>query len=137
MGVDMGSVCVQGGADVSVRVGGRSRVPVNGRAPVTCLSPPHPRTSPSHPTTQLTNLIRDTVWLKSYLSAVLRVEAEAFSGANLALGQMKAALPAALPPPLGVGEMDSGAVGAGSLPDTPEGIAAAAPPHMQVGVARV
>ena len=43
---------------------------------------------------QLTNLIRDTVWLKSYLSAVLRVEAEAFQSANLALGQMKAALPA-------------------------------------------
>lgn len=45
---------------------------------------------------QLTNLIRDTVWLKSYLSAVLRVEAEAFTVANVALGSMKAALPAAL-----------------------------------------
>jgi hypothetical protein len=45
---------------------------------------------------QLTNLIRDTVWLKSYLSAVLRVEAEAFGVANVALGSMKAALPAAL-----------------------------------------
>lgn len=44
---------------------------------------------------QLTNLIRDTVWLKSYLSAVLRVEAEAFGAANIALGSMKAALPAA------------------------------------------
>jgi len=43
---------------------------------------------------QLTNLIRDTVWLKSYLSAVLRVEAEAFQVANVALGSMKAALPA-------------------------------------------
>lgn len=43
---------------------------------------------------QLTNLIRDTVWLKSYLSAVLRVEAEAFQAANMALGAMKAALPA-------------------------------------------
>lgn len=43
---------------------------------------------------QLTNLIRDTVWLKSYLSAVLRVEAEAFQAANIALGSMKAALPA-------------------------------------------
>lgn len=42
---------------------------------------------------QLTNLIRDTVWLKSYLSAVLRVEAEAFQAANAALGQMKAAVP--------------------------------------------
>jgi hypothetical protein len=42
---------------------------------------------------QLTNLIRDTVWLKSYLSAVLRVEAEAFQAANVALGQMKAAVP--------------------------------------------
>lgn len=45
---------------------------------------------------QLTNLIRDTVWLKSYLSAVLRVEAEAFTVANVALGSMKAALPAAM-----------------------------------------
>lgn len=44
---------------------------------------------------QLTNLIRDTVWLKSYLSAVLRVESEAFQVANAALGSMKAALPAA------------------------------------------
>ena len=44
---------------------------------------------------QLTNLIRDTVWLKSYLSAVLRVESEAFQVANSALGSMKAALPAA------------------------------------------
>jgi len=43
---------------------------------------------------QLTNLIRDTVWLKSYLSAVLRVESEAFQVANAALGSMKAALPA-------------------------------------------
>lgn len=42
---------------------------------------------------QLTNLIRDTVWLKSYLSAVLRVESEAFQVANVALGSMKAALP--------------------------------------------
>lgn len=46
---------------------------------------------------QLTNLIRDTVWLKSYLSAVLRVESEAFQAANAALGQMKAA--ATLPAP--------------------------------------
>ena len=44
---------------------------------------------------QLTNLIRDTVWLKSYLSAVLRVEAEAFQVANSALGSMKATLPPA------------------------------------------
>ena len=43
---------------------------------------------------QLTNLIRDTVWLKSYLSAVMRVESEAFQVANAALGSMKAALPA-------------------------------------------
>ena len=42
---------------------------------------------------QLTNLIKDTVWLKSYLSAVLRVESEAFQVANVALGSMKAALP--------------------------------------------
>ena len=45
---------------------------------------------------QLTNLIRDTVWLKSYLSAVMRVESEAFHVANGALGSMKAALPAAV-----------------------------------------
>lgn len=45
---------------------------------------------------QLTNLIRDTVWLKSYLSAVLRVESEAFQVANAALGSMRAALPAAI-----------------------------------------
>ena len=83
-----------------------------------------------HSLSQLTNLIRDTVWLKSYLSAVLRVEAEAFTGANMALGQMKAALPAALPAPMG---SDLAAPVAGSLPDTPDGIAAAAPSHMQVG----
>lgn len=46
---------------------------------------------------QLTNLIRDTVWLKSYISAVLRVESEAFAVANVALGSMKAALPSASP----------------------------------------
>lgn len=47
---------------------------------------------------QLTNLIRDTVWLKSYLSAVLRVESEAFQVANVALGSMKAALPSSSSP---------------------------------------
>ena len=45
---------------------------------------------------QLTNLIKDTVWLKSYVSAVLRVESEAFSVANVALGSMKAALPSSV-----------------------------------------
>lgn len=47
---------------------------------------------------QLTNLIRDTVWLKSYLSAVMRVETEAFQVGNAALGHMKAL--SALPAPL-------------------------------------
>jgi hypothetical protein len=47
---------------------------------------------------QLTNLIRDTVWLKSYISAVLRVESEAFQVANIALGSMKAALPSSASP---------------------------------------
>ncbi|KAI8110690.1 hypothetical protein M9435_002364 [Picochlorum sp. BPE23] len=47
---------------------------------------------------QLTNLIRDTVWLKSYISAVLRVESEAFQVANVALGSMKAALPSSASP---------------------------------------
>ena len=47
---------------------------------------------------QLTNLILDTVWLKSYISAVLRVESEAFAIANVALGSMKAALPSSASP---------------------------------------
>lgn len=77
---------------------------------------------------QLTNLIRDTVWLKSYLSAVLRVESEAFQSANLALGSMRAALPA---PELG------GPPVTASVPNTPDAIGAShgeldrTPPHMQ------
>lgn len=59
---------------------------------------------------QLTNLIRDTVWLKSYLSAVLRVQSEAFGAANAALGQMKAALPA-LPAPSSARQGDASVVG--------------------------
>jgi hypothetical protein len=77
---------------------------------------------------QLTNLIRDTVWLKSYLSAVLRVEAEALAVANVALGPTKAALPGALAPG-GAAEGPAGhavsAGGASSAPASPGGIAAA------------
>ncbi|KAI7839758.1 hypothetical protein COHA_006562 [Chlorella ohadii] len=76
---------------------------------------------------QLTNLIRDTVWLKSYLSAVLRVEVEAFQAANVALGQMRAA---ALPAPSGV----EAAPVAASIPSSPEAIAAgrdSTPPQLQ------
>ncbi|EFN51134.1 hypothetical protein CHLNCDRAFT_141336 [Chlorella variabilis] len=79
---------------------------------------------------QLTNLIRDTVWLKSYLSAVLRVQAEAFQAANVALGQMKAA---ALPAP----SADMGLPVAASIPSTPEAIGAgrdATPPHLQANM---
>lgn len=73
---------------------------------------------------QLTNLIRDTVWLKSYLSAVMRVEAEAFQVGNTALGSMKAALPA----PASSTEGPVLGIGLGledSLPDTPDAIPAA------------
>lgn len=69
---------------------------------------------------QLTNLIRDTVWLKSYLSAVMRVEVEAFQVGNAALGSMKAALPAALPAPSEAfnGPVDTLGLDE-SLPDSP------------------
>lgn len=44
---------------------------------------------------QLVNLIRDAVWLKSYLSAVLQVQADTFERSNQALGALRApALPA-------------------------------------------
>lgn len=78
---------------------------------------------------QLTNLIRDTVWLKSYLSAVLRVQTEAFQAANVALGQMRTA---ALPAPSDMGGVPVGV--AGSIPSTPDAITAghdATPPHLQ------
>ena len=49
---------------------------------------------------QLAQLIRDAVWLKSYLAAVMRLEQEAFQHAYAALGPTKGSLPAipALPP---------------------------------------
>ena len=49
---------------------------------------------------QLAQLIRDAVWLKSYLAAVMRLEQEAFQHAYGALGPTKGTLPAipALPP---------------------------------------
>ncbi len=49
---------------------------------------------------QLAQLIRDAVWLKSYLAAVMRLEQEAFQHAYAALGPTKGTLPAipALPP---------------------------------------
>lgn len=44
---------------------------------------------------QLVNLIRDAVWLKSYLSAVLQVQADTFDRSNQCLGALRApALPA-------------------------------------------
>lgn len=59
--------------------------------------------------------------------AVLRVESEAFQSASVALGQMKAAMPAALEAPPAVP----------SVPATPDGIPAgnieATPPQFQVG----
>ena len=39
---------------------------------------------------QLAQLIRDAVWLKSYLAAVMRLEQEAFTQAFIALGTAKA-----------------------------------------------
>ncbi|BDA44078.1 hypothetical protein COCOBI_05-2620 [Coccomyxa sp. Obi] len=45
---------------------------------------------------QLAQLIRDGVWLKSYLAAVMRLEQEAFQASYAALGPSKAQLP--LPP---------------------------------------
>lgn len=60
---------------------------------------------------------------------MLRVQAEAFQAANVALGQMKAA---ALPAP----SADMGLPVAASIPSTPEAIGAgrdATPPHLQVG----
>ena len=79
---------------------------------------------------QLTNLIRDTVWLKSYLSAVMRLETEAFQVGNAALGHMKAL--SALPAPMqdandgqmsnSAGELD---YEASEMSDTPDVIPAA------------
>lgn len=80
---------------------------------------------------QLTNLIRDTVWLKSYLSAVLRVQTEAFQAANAALGQMRAA---ALPAPSDMTGVPAGVGVGASIPSTPEALTAgrdATPPHLQ------
>ena len=39
---------------------------------------------------QLAQLIKDAVWLKSYLAAVMRLEQEAFTAAYVALGNTKA-----------------------------------------------
>lgn len=39
---------------------------------------------------QLAQLIKDAVWLKSYLAAVMRLEQEAFTQAYVALGNTKA-----------------------------------------------
>ena len=62
---------------------------------------------------------------------MLRVQTEAFQGANVALGQMKAT---ALPAPSAITN-GGGPVGvAGSIPSTPDAIAAgrdATPPHLQ------
>lgn len=46
---------------------------------------------------QLAQLIRDAVWLKSYLAAVMRLETEAFQNAYAALGPAKGSLPVPLP----------------------------------------
>ncbi|PSC69221.1 TBC1 domain family member 2A [Micractinium conductrix] len=81
---------------------------------------------------QLTNLIRDTVWLKSYLSAVLRVQTEAFQAANVALGQMRTA---ALPAPSDMAGVPTGV--AASIPSTPEALTSgrdATPPHLQANM---
>lgn len=42
---------------------------------------------------QLAQLIRDAVWLKSYIAAVMRLEQEAFQSAYASLGPSKATLP--------------------------------------------
>ncbi|KAK2078856.1 hypothetical protein QBZ16_003696 [Prototheca wickerhamii] len=42
---------------------------------------------------QLENVITDSVWLKSYLSGVLRIQSEALRSANAALGEQKARVP--------------------------------------------
>ena len=42
---------------------------------------------------QLSQLIRDAVWLKSYLASVMRLSQEAFSMSQAALGPQHAAPP--------------------------------------------
>ena len=49
---------------------------------------------------QLSQLIRDAVWLKSYLASVMRLAAEAFHLAQQALGPQQAAPPPVCPPVL-------------------------------------
>lgn len=51
---------------------------------------------------QLAQLIRDAVWLKSYLAAVMRLETEAFQNAYAALGPAKGSLPVPMPEEVGV-----------------------------------
>ena len=46
---------------------------------------------------QLSQLIRDAVWLKSYLASVMRLAAEAFHLAQTALGPQQAAPPPVSP----------------------------------------
>ncbi|RMZ54614.1 hypothetical protein APUTEX25_002200, partial [Auxenochlorella protothecoides] len=57
---------------------------------------------------QLENVITDSVWLKSYLSGVLRIQSEALRSANTALGEQKARVPGSRGYPLPV-EANSGA----------------------------
>ena len=49
---------------------------------------------------QLAQLIRDAVWLKSYIAAVMRLEQEAFQSAYASLGPSKATLEPMQPDPM-------------------------------------
>lgn len=58
---------------------------------------------------QLAQLIRDAVWLKSYLAAVMRLETEAFQNAYAALGPAKVSMPVQLPDEMGAVPLPAGA----------------------------
>jgi hypothetical protein len=64
---------------------------------------------------QLAQLIRDAVWLKSYIAAVMRLEQEAFTSAYQSLGETKAAVtaPGSMP-------VEQVAVPGSPLPVSPE-----------------
>ncbi|KAK9808708.1 hypothetical protein WJX72_002336 [[Myrmecia] bisecta] len=74
---------------------------------------------------QLAQLIRDAVWLKTYIAAVMRLEQEAFQASYLALGPGKAALPMMqqapvdMPTPLPATPDHIGMIPAGRAVDTP------------------
>jgi hypothetical protein len=65
---------------------------------------------------QLAQLIRDAVWLKSYLAAVMRLETEAFQNAYAALGPAKVSMAIPLPDEVGAMPLPAGAEhGSGGL----------------------